>query len=86
MQSLTIHAAFAYIKGFKMSYLLGIDFMYDNPKNRLLVDKIMKNNNADFDCVTDKNIIFIFKDNDSMQKADKELYKLGIHCDIVENA
>ena len=68
-----------------MSYLLGIDFMYDNPKNRLSVDKIMSKYNADYDCVTDKNIIFTFKDNDSMKKADQELYKLGIISDHISN-
>ena len=66
-----------------MRYLLGIDFIYDTPKNRLSVDKIMAKHNADFDCVTDKNIIFTFKDNESKQKADYDLYKLGIISDPV---
>ena len=69
-----------------MSYLLGIDFMYDTPKNRLSVEQVMKDCQGEMDCVTDKNAIFVFKDADSMKKADQELYKLGIHCDTVENA
>jgi len=66
-----------------MIYLLGIDFYYDNPKNRLSIEKIMSKHNGTFDCVTDKNGIFSFKDNDSRQKADHELYKLGIISDSV---
>ena len=66
-----------------MSYLLGIDFMYDNPKNRLSIEKIMSKHNGTLDCVSDKNGIFSFKDDDSRQKADYELYKLGIISDPV---
>jgi len=66
-----------------MSYLLGIDFYYDNPKNRLSIEKIMNKHNGTLDCVTDKNGIFSFKDNESKQKADHELYKLGIISDPV---
>jgi hypothetical protein len=69
-----------------MSYLLGIDFMYDTPKNRVVVEKIIQECNGQMDCVTDKNAVFVFKDADSMKKADYELYKLGIHCDSVESA
>ena len=66
-----------------MTYLLGIDFMYNTPKNQLSVEKIMNKYNGELDCVTDKNGIFSFKDNDSRQKADYELYKLGIISDPV---
>jgi hypothetical protein len=69
-----------------MSYLLGIDFYYDNPKNRLSIEKIMSKHNGALDCVTDKNGIFSFKDNDSRQKADYELYKLGIISDPVSES
>jgi hypothetical protein len=69
-----------------MSYLLGIDFMYDTPKNRAVVEKIVQQFNGQMDCVTDKNAIFVFKDADLMKKADHELYKLGIVCDSVESA
>ena len=69
-----------------MSYLLGIDFMYDTPKNRAIVEKIIQECNGQMDCVTDKNAIFAFQDADSMKKADQGLYKLGIHCDRVESA
>jgi hypothetical protein len=69
-----------------MSYLLGIDFMYDTPKNRAFVEKIIQECNGQMDCVTDKNVVFAFKDADLMKKADHELYKLGIHCDSVESA
>ena len=68
-----------------MSYLLGIDFIYDTPKNRAIVEKIIQVCNGQMDCVTDKNAIFVFQDADSMKKADHELYKLGIHCDRVES-
>lgn len=67
-----------------MSYLLGIDFMYDTPKNRAIVEKIIQECNGQMDCVTDKNAIFVFKDADSMKKADQGLYKLEIYCDKVE--
>ena len=66
-----------------MSYLLGIDFYYDNPKSRLSIEKIMNKYNGALDCVTDKNGIFSFKDNESKQKADYELYKIGIISDPV---
>ena len=66
-----------------MNYLLGIDFYYDNPKNRLSIEKIMIKHNGTLDCVTDKNGIFSFKDNESKIKADHELYKLGIISDSV---
>ena len=69
-----------------MSYLLGIDFYYDNPKNRLSIEKIMSKHNGTLDCVTDKNGIFSFKDSDSRQKADHELYKLGIISDSVTDS
>ena len=69
-----------------MSYLLGIDFYYDNPKNRLFIEKIMNKHNGTLDCVTDKNGIFSFKDNESKQKADHELYKLGIISDSVTDS
>jgi hypothetical protein len=69
-----------------MTHLLGIDFIYDTSKNRALVEKIIQQCNGQMDCVTDKNAVFVFKDADSMKKADHELYKLGIHCDSVENA
>ena len=51
-----------------MTHLLGIDFYYDNPKNRLSIEKIMIKHNGTLECVTDKNGIFSFKDNDSKQK------------------
>ena len=66
-----------------MTYLLGIDFMYDTPKNRSDIDKIIKKHNGALDCVSDKNGIFSFKDNESRKKADYELYKLGIISDPV---
>jgi len=66
-----------------MTHLLGIDFYYDNPKSRLSIEKIMNKYNGALDCVTDKNGIFSFKDNDSRKKADHELYKLGIISDPV---
>ena len=69
-----------------MSYLLGIDFYYDNPKNRLSIEKIMSKHNGTLDCVTDKNGIFLFKDNESKLKADHELYKLGIISDSVTDS
>lgn len=69
-----------------MSYLLGIDFCYDNPKNRLSIEKIMIKHNGILDCVTDKNGIFSFKDNESKLKADHELYKLGIISDPVTDS
>lgn len=69
-----------------MSYLLGIDFMYDTPKNRLTIEKIMVKYNGTLDCVSDKNGIFSFKDNQSREKADYELYKLGIISDSVTDS
>ena len=69
-----------------MTHLLGIDFMYDNPKNRLSIEKIMSKHNGTLDCVSDKNGIFSFKDDDSRQKADYELYKLGIISDSVTDS
>lgn len=69
-----------------MSYLFGIDFIYDNPKNRLSIEKIMSKHNGTLDCVSDKNGIFSFKDDDSRQKADYELYKLGIISDPVTDS
>ena len=69
-----------------MNYLLGIDFYYDNPKNRLSIEKIMIKHNGTLDCVTDKNGIFSFKDNESKIKADHELYKLGIISDSVTDS
>ena len=69
-----------------MTHLLGIDFYYDNPKNRLSIEKIMSKYNGTLDCVTDKNGIFSFKDNESKQKADHELYKLGIISDSVTDS
>jgi hypothetical protein len=69
-----------------MSYLLGIDFYYDNTKNRLFIEKIMNKHNGTLDCVTDKNGIFSFKDNESKQKADQELYKIGIISDPVTDS
>jgi hypothetical protein len=69
-----------------MTHLLGIDFYYDNPKNRLSIEKIMSKHNGTLDCVTDKNGIFSFKDIESRQKADHELYKLGIISDPVTDS
>ena len=69
-----------------MTYLLGIDFYYDNPKNRLSIEKIMIKHNGTLDCVTDKNGVFSFKDNESKLKADHELYKLGIISDSVTDS
>jgi hypothetical protein len=69
-----------------MTYLLGIDFYYDNPKNKLYIEKIMNKYNGELDCVTDKNGIFSFKDIESRQKADHELYKLGIISDPVTDS
>lgn len=69
-----------------MRYLLGIDFDYDTPKNRLLIDKIMLKHNGELDCVTDKNGIFSFKDNQSRKDADYDLYKLGIVSDKVSDS
>jgi len=66
-----------------MTYLLGIDFYYDTPKNRSDIEKIMKKHNGDLDCVTDKNGIFSFKDIESRKNADYDLYKLGIVSDPV---
>jgi hypothetical protein len=66
-----------------MTHLLGIDFMYDTPKNRAFVEKIIQECNGQMDCVTDKNAVFAFKDVDSMKKADHELYKIGIISDLV---
>ena len=73
------------MKGTKMIYLLAIDFYYDTPKNRSDIEKIMSKYNGELDCVTDKNGIFSFKDNESKQKADHELYKIGIISDPVTN-
>ena len=66
-----------------MSYLLGIDFIYDTPKNRAFVEKIIKECNGQMDCVTDKNAVSAFKDANSLKKADHELYKIGIISDSV---
>ena len=69
-----------------MRYVLGIDFDYDTPKNRLLIDKIMSIHNGELDCITDKNGIFSFKDNQSRKDADYDLYKLGIISDKVSDS
>jgi hypothetical protein len=68
-----------------MSYLLGIDNDYDTPKQRLSIEKIINKYNGEFDCVTDKNVIFVFIDAESKQKADHELYKIGVISDSVVN-
>jgi len=69
-----------------MSYLLGIDNDYDTPKQRLSIEKIINKYNGEFDCVTDKNIIFAFIDAESRKNADYELYKIGVCTDPVESA
>ena len=69
-----------------MTYLLAIDNDYDTPKNRLDIEKIISKYNGEFDCITDKNGIFLFKDNQSRKDADYDLYKLGIHCYKLEVA
>jgi hypothetical protein len=69
-----------------MTYLLAIDNDYDTPKNRLDIEKIISKHNGELDCITDKNGIFLFKDNQSRKDADYELYKLGIISDSVTDS